>query len=281
MHSNNFLMFTFQLDSLSCLGLFPILMIGKNCKGRIVEEFKYSLDFELPEDLEDKLKNVFENILRVYCGRAKREAPSTSSGQEGETPQAPSTSSGQEGETPQAPSTSSGQEEETPQAPSTSSGQEEETPQAPSTSSGQEEETPQAPSTSSGQEEKVPQAPSTSSGQEEKVPQAPSTSSGQEEKVPQAPSPPPGRKRRCPRPPPPPPGRKRRCPRPPRQDMETMSCEECDDKGKRGIFPYSRIMKKRGRKVLMEWQPCGTCKRTWEPTWEPKSSIAVKKRNGV
>ena len=51
------------------------------------------------------------------------------------------------------------------------------------------------------------------------------------------------------RPPPPPPGRKRRCPRPPRQDMETMSCEECDDKGKRGIFPYSRIMKKRGRKV--------------------------------
>ncbi|CAL8357426.1 unnamed protein product [Gadus morhua 'NCC'] len=213
-----------MLDSLSCLGFFPILVIGKNCKGRIVAEVKYSLDFKLPEDLEDKLKKVFENILRVYCGRANREAPSTSSGQE----------------------------EEAPPAPSTSSGQEEETPQAPSTSSGQEEETPQAPSNSSGQEEKVPQAPSTS---------------GQEEKVPQAPSPPPGRKRRC--------------PRPPRQDMETMSCEECDDKGKRGIFPYSRIMKKRGRKVLMEWQPCGTCKRTWEPTWEPKSAIAVKKRNGV
>jgi hypothetical protein len=106
--------------------------------------------------------------------------------------------------------------------------------EAPSTSSGQEEEAPPAPSTSSGQEEETPQAPSNSSGQEEKVPQAPSTS-GQEEKVPQAPSPPPGRKRRC--------------PRPPRQDMETMSCEECDGKGKRGILPYSRIMKKRGRKV--------------------------------
>ena len=57
-------MFTFQLDSLSCLGFFPILVIGKNCKGRIVAEFKYSLDFKLPEDLEDKLKKVFENILR-------------------------------------------------------------------------------------------------------------------------------------------------------------------------------------------------------------------------
>ena len=64
MHSNNFLMFTFQLDSLSCLGFFPILVIGKNCKGIIVAEVKYSLDFKLPEDLEDKLKKVFENILR-------------------------------------------------------------------------------------------------------------------------------------------------------------------------------------------------------------------------
>ncbi|KAK0131077.1 Epstein-Barr nuclear antigen 6 [Merluccius polli] len=224
-------MFTFQLDSLSCLGFFPILMIGKECRGTIVAELKYSLDFKLPEDLEDKLKKSYETILRVYCGRANREAPSTSLGQEEETPQAPSTSSGQEEEVPQAPFPS-GQDEEVPQAPSTFR-QEEEVPQAPFPS-GQDEEVPQAPSTFR-QEEEVPQAPFPS-GQDEEVPQAPSTF-GQEEEVPQAPF-------------------------PSGQDEErgipALSCEECEDKVKRGIFPYSRIIKKRGRKVLVEWQPCGT-----------------------
>ncbi|CAL8319557.1 unnamed protein product [Arctogadus glacialis] len=39
-------------------------------------------------------------------------------------------------------------------------------------------------------------------------------------------------------------------------------------------------MKKRGRKVLMEWQPCGTCKRTWEPTWEPKRQGPLQRASG-
>ncbi|KAK0134003.1 Zinc metalloprotease ZmpB [Merluccius polli] len=260
-------MFTFQLDSLSCLGFFPILMIGKEYRGRIVAELKYSLDFKLPEDLEDKLKKSYETILRVYCGRANREAPSTSLGQEEETPQAPSTSSGQEEEVPQAPFPS-GQDEEVPQAPSTfrqeeevpqapfPSGQDDEVPQAPSTSSGQEEEVPQAPFPS-GQDEEVPQAPSTfrqekevpqapfPSGQDEEVPQAPSTSSGQEEEVPQAPFPS---------------RQDEEVPQAPstfRQEEEVPQAPfpsgqdeaECEDKGKRGIFPYSRIIKKRGRKV--------------------------------
>ncbi|CAL8311780.1 unnamed protein product [Merluccius merluccius] len=124
----------------------------------------------------------------------------------------------------------------------------EEVPQAPSTSSGQEEEVPQAPFPS-GQDEEVPQAPSTFR-QEEEVPQAPFPS-GQDEEVPQAP-PPSGRTWRLLK------EVNMRCCYIPENNNEAetqrgipaLSCEECEDKGKRGIFPYSRIIKKSGRKVL-------------------------------
>ncbi|CAL9704535.1 unnamed protein product [Knipowitschia caucasica] len=63
--------------------------------------------------------------------------------------------------------------------------------------------------------------------------------------------------------------RSKRVPKATAKNAAKNICEECNKQQTAGSYPMSKIIKKRGKKVLVEWLPCGTCKRIWKPTWEP------------
>lgn len=53
-----------QLDRFHGMGYFPVLLLGKHVKGKLVAEIKYSLDFQLPPSLEQSLKQAFEALMQ-------------------------------------------------------------------------------------------------------------------------------------------------------------------------------------------------------------------------
>ncbi|XP_073712864.1 uncharacterized protein [Misgurnus anguillicaudatus] len=60
-----------------------------------------------------------------------------------------------------------------------------------------------------------------------------------------------------------------------RKKMDT----ECQFHEALDVFPVESFSKRRVRKgrkeVLVHWQPCPSCKKTWPPTWEPEDHVQI------
>lgn len=57
-------MFLFQLDKLAALDFFPILLLGKKCKGSLVADVILGGDYILDPDLLQRVKVMYEAVLK-------------------------------------------------------------------------------------------------------------------------------------------------------------------------------------------------------------------------
>lgn len=57
-------MFLFQLDKLAALDFFPILLLGKKCKGSLVADVILGGDYILDPDLLQRVKHMYEAVLK-------------------------------------------------------------------------------------------------------------------------------------------------------------------------------------------------------------------------
>ncbi|XP_072294031.1 uncharacterized protein [Eucyclogobius newberryi] len=55
-----------QLDRFSRLGYYPVLLLAKEHEGRLWTEVKSSLDFQLPVNLQSRLKESFEGVVNIF-----------------------------------------------------------------------------------------------------------------------------------------------------------------------------------------------------------------------
>jgi len=62
-------MFLFQLDKLAALDYFPILLLGKKCKGSLVADVILGGDYVLDPDLLQRVKLMYEAVLKskYFC----------------------------------------------------------------------------------------------------------------------------------------------------------------------------------------------------------------------
>lgn len=58
------IMFLFQLDKLAALDFFPILLLGKKCKGSLVADVILGGDYILDPDLLQRVKVMYEAVLK-------------------------------------------------------------------------------------------------------------------------------------------------------------------------------------------------------------------------
>ena len=57
-------MFLFQLDKLAAHDFFPILLLGKKCKGSLVADVILGGDYILDPDLLQRVKHMYEAVLK-------------------------------------------------------------------------------------------------------------------------------------------------------------------------------------------------------------------------
>ncbi|XP_056604458.1 uncharacterized protein LOC130420929 isoform X6 [Triplophysa dalaica] len=78
-----------MLDKLAALDFFPILLLGKKLKGKLVADAILGGDYVLDPDLFQRVKLMYEAVLKIHCQRQKK---ATSSTETTDPPEATSTS---------------------------------------------------------------------------------------------------------------------------------------------------------------------------------------------
>ncbi|KAA0720217.1 hypothetical protein E1301_Tti022970 [Triplophysa tibetana] len=66
-----------MLDKLAALDFFPILLLGKKFKGNLVADAILGGDYVLDPDLFQRVKLMYEAVLKIHCQRQKKATSST------------------------------------------------------------------------------------------------------------------------------------------------------------------------------------------------------------